>query len=84
MCKYTKDIIGLVFVIDSRHHFLEVGTEILNVLCELPEPGSLSWYSNWTTITLLRNRSSISSRKRDFDFVFSKSSSSDQLPPDWH
>lgn len=42
MCKYTKGFIGLVFVIDSRLHLLEVGTEILNVLGELPEPGSLS------------------------------------------
>ena len=42
ICKYTKDFIGFVFVIDSRHHLSEVGTEILNVLGELPEPGSLS------------------------------------------
>jgi hypothetical protein len=42
MCKYTKGFIGLVFVIDSGHHLLEVGAEILNVLGELPETGSLS------------------------------------------
>ena len=46
MCKYTNGFIGLVFVIENRRHWLEVGTEILNVFGELPEPGSLSWYSN--------------------------------------
>ena len=74
ICKYTKGIIGLVFVIDSRHHFLGVGTEILNVLGELSEPGSLSWDSHCTTIALLNNRYSVSSRERDF--VFSKLSRS--------
>jgi len=82
MCKHTKGFIGLMFVIDSRHHLLGVGTDILNVLGEIPEPGSLNWYSNWTTITPPRNCYSISSRESDF--VFSKSSRSDQPPPDWH
>jgi hypothetical protein len=44
MCNYTKVFIGFMFVIDSGHNLLEVGTEILNVLSELSGPGSLSWY----------------------------------------
>jgi len=80
MFKYTRGVIGLVFVIDSPHHLLEVGTDILNVLGELPEPGPLSGYSNRTKITPPRNRYSFPSRERDF--VFSKSSRSDQPPPD--
>lgn len=40
MC--TKDFIGLVFAVYSRRHLLDGGTEILNVLFELPEPGSPS------------------------------------------
>jgi hypothetical protein len=49
MCKFTNEFIRLVFVIETQRLLLDLRTEILNVLGELPESTALSWCSNRAT-----------------------------------